>query len=294
MSDINRNEFFRLAFRRIQMGKRPSRYASTSSVAEWEVADHEVMIRARNYRIRLQKTWNDLNFRQIISDIQEYYLASDVKKIVGEHTHAYQFINRCFQEAFDTNDVKPIVVAYTSGTSFHRVLNNDLAQMISTDDLRDIRISLDAPGDRCYWEGSLDVACILLNHPQLNCCEIKEEMTVYRGMAVEKNVLERYSPGKRLMNKTFLSTSKLSLTTVHFSGSSPDKVACLCIFTLVPNERRTAIDIGNLSLFPGEEEVLILPYATFIVTNAEFRKSATSSERYVIELRECHDEIDVD
>ena len=277
------------------MGKRPSRYASPSSVAEWEVADHEVMIRARNYRIRLQKTWDDLDFRKIISDIQQYYLALDVKKILGENKYGYPFINKYFQEAYDTNNVEPVIKAYTSGTSFHKLLNNDLAKMISTDDLRDIRISLDAPEDRCYWEGSLDIACILLNHPQLDCCNIIEDMTVYRGMTVSKSVLEKYSTGKRLMNKTFLSTSKLSVIASNFSGSSPDEVSCLCIFTLVPNERRTAIDIGNLSSLPDEQEVLILPYATFIVTNTEFQTLTTSPEpRYVIKLREYHDEIDVD
>ena len=269
------------------MGPRPSRYSSTS-LAEWEVADSEVMTRARNYRNRLQKTWQDVDFCQIVHDIQRLYLALDVQKLMNKEP--YQSIERYFKTAYDTNNVHSIVEAYTSGTHFHQVVNNDLAKMVSTDNLRDIGMSLDAPQDRYYWEGSLDIACILVNHPQLDCCQITEEMTVYRGMTIPSSALKNYSRGCCLMNKTFLSTSKLSVRAALFSESNSDNVGCLCIFTLVPiSERRTAIDIENISIFPSEQEVLILPYATFLVQNVKDETSVTSSKRYIIELRECHD-----
>ena len=290
---VDRNEFFRLKFRTLQMGQQPSRCCSTSSLVEWEVADHEVTRRSVNYRKRLEKTWKDLGFREIVSDIQQFYLVLDVKmrKLLVEKD--CELILKFFQEAYDNNDARPITTAYTSGTKFYEIVNTDLAKMVSTDNLRDIGMSLDAPQDRCYWEGSLDIACIFVNHPQFDCDKIREEMTVFRGIVVSKEILKKYLPGTRVMNKTFLSTSKLRRVAEFFINTSPDTFSCLFIITLVPSERRTAIDIEKLSIFSDEHEVLILPYATFLVQDVEVNTS-TSMKRCTIKLREYHDVIDID
>jgi hypothetical protein len=270
------------------MGQRPSRDKDLPN-AYWEVVDHEVTRRAHNYRIRLQETWNNNTFHEIIFSIQKYYLALDLEKPLTEASPTYyNTVQNYFQEAYDTNRIEPVVQAYTSETNFYRLINEDLADLVSTNNFRDIALSPDASQDRVYWEGSLDVACVIVNHPDLDRYRIKEERKVFRGMRVPNTVLANYCIGNRFMNKTFLSTSKLKEVAERFQGSSEDEVGCICIYTLVPSETRTAIDIQHISNFALECEVLILPYTTFEVTKVDIHRIDATSDQYIIELRECH------
>jgi hypothetical protein len=271
------------------MGQRPSRDEDLPN-AYWEVVDHEVSRLAHNYRIRLQETWDNNTFREIISSIQNYYLALDLKQLMKKTPGYYTTVYRYFQEAYDTNRVEPVVRAYTSETSFYRLINEDLANLVSSNNFRDIALSPDAPRDRLYWEGALDVACVIVNHPNLDRYRIRNERKVFRGMRVPNIVLANYCIGNRFMNKTFLSTSNSRGTANLFQGSTADEVGCICIYTLVPSERRTAMDIQGISKFVSESEVLILPYTTFEVTSVKIHQIDGTSDQYIIELRECHPE----
>jgi hypothetical protein len=78
----------------------------------------------------------------------------------------------------------------------------------------------------------------------------------------------KVSVGSRILNTAFLSTSKDKTTVDLLSGQSQEKDIALCTY-IVKNEnyRRTALDIGHLSCFPDEREVLILPFTVFRVEN---------------------------
>ena len=271
----------------------PSR-ESLSFDASWEVVDREVRRRARNYRNSLLRTWEKNEFREIISDVRNLYLALDLRPSTSPQANSmsrgsYDSIIEYFQKAYDTNRCEPIIEAYTSATGFHRRINEDLANLVSTNNLRDIGISPNAP-TRHYWQGPLDIACIFVNHPHLRRYEIKEETKAYRGMTVPRRVLENYRGGTRWMNKTFLSTSRLETTASKFQGQSGLEVGCVCHFTLVPSNRRTAIDIAAMSVF-DEQEILILPYTTFEVLKGVERdyRDEEGQDPHIIELRECHE-----
>ena len=134
-------------------------------------------------------------------------------------------IDELFKEAYDTDTIQPVIKVYTSNAGLYEAINKDLATLVSTNNLRDIGISPDAPQNRHYWEGPLDIACVIVSHPELDRYKIKEEMIVYRGMVVSKNILDNYQVGTRLMNKTFISTSKSADIASTFSGEGSVEVS---------------------------------------------------------------------
>jgi hypothetical protein len=76
--------------------------------------------------------------------------------------------------------------------------------------------------------------------------------------------LEQYKTGDHIVNKAFLSTSKLRSIAERFvSLTSVQKIPVICVYHLRTDEY--VLDISALSEFPEEEEVLILPNACFKV-----------------------------
>ncbi|CAF0955869.1 unnamed protein product [Rotaria sordida] len=272
------------------MGQRPSWLTDSPIVnKEWVIVDTAVTIRARNYRRSLRRTWECNSFSGIVDDIRTLYLEGDLKAPLGPK--AYQDIDKLLKEACNQNDVEKVVKAYTLANSFHALVNSHLANLVSTNNLKDIGMDPDAPF-MTYWYGPLDFACILVYDQQLEKYRPNQNQKVYRGMTVPQEVVVSYRVGTRLMNKTFVSTSKCKQVALYFTGKCPDLVTCICIYTLKPGVRRTALDITNLSAVEGEEEIIILPYSTFEVTNVRLTANEPDSIDYTIELQECHNEID--
>lgn len=90
-----------------------------------------------------------------------------------------------------------------------------------------------------------------------------------------------------------MSTSKSQEVALCFAGESVGFVTCLCIYTLRPSIRRTALDISSISAVKDEGEILILPYSTFEVTNViKSNENEPKLVDFIIELQECHPETD--
>ncbi|CAF1186877.1 unnamed protein product [Didymodactylos carnosus] len=245
------------------MGQRIScvENSSASGTAVWEVVNDEVMTLANNYRYSLQQTWVKRGFLQIVKDILRLYIKLDLPRLMTRYQ--CEKIEKYFNESCENEEVKAIIKAYTATNGFSRYINMDLANLVSTNDWRDIRISPNAPEDRQYWEGALDVVCIIVHHPGRSTYEVKQETKVFRGMSISKNYLDNFQDGTCLTNKTFLSTSITQDVAERYLHTDEELTGCLCIYTIVPSDRRTALHIKDISKITDEEEVLILPYTTF-------------------------------
>jgi hypothetical protein len=109
---------------------------------------------------------------------------------------------------------------------------------------------------------------------------------------MKPNHLKSYSTGNKILNKSFVSTSKTRSVAEVFADNrelndqNSIEIPVLLKYTIKQNE--TAIDIEHLSIIPDEEEVLILPFSVFKVTNRIENSSNTSSTMLVeIHLEEC-------
>jgi len=272
------------------MGQRIScvENSSTSGNAVWEVVNDEVMTLANNYRCSLQQTWEKNDFLEIVNDILRFYIKLDLPRLMTAHDQCEK-IEKYFKKAYQNNEVEPIIEAYTVTNGFSRYINMDSANLVSTNDWRDIRVSPDAPEDRQYWEGALDFVCIIVHHPALSAYELKGKKTVFRGMSISKNYLDHIQDGTCLTNKTFLSTSIAQDVAERYVHTDEKVIGCLCIYTLVPSDRRTALHIKGISKITDEEEVLILPYTTFKVQSKTISTDPEAQIRCLIQLHQCSD-----
>jgi hypothetical protein len=273
------------------MGPRISWLEQTSVFnKEWVIADEEIIIRAKNYRSRLRRIWERNGFAEIVNDIRTIYLNYDLKPYMTPKS--YEDVDAILTAAENRNEVEKVVEAYTMTNNFHNLVNTHLANLVNMNNVQDIGLDPNAPA-MTYWCGPLDFACIFVNHEKLEKYRPEANEIVYRGMTVSQEVVMTYRNGARFMNKTFVSTSKDKEIALCFAGRSPGLVSCLCIYTLRPSIRRTALDISSISAVTDESEILILPYSTFEVTNVvRSNDNIPDSIDFTIELQECHQEID--
>jgi hypothetical protein len=260
---------------------------TASLLPEWSVSDSQVRQKAQNYRKNLLETYEKIKYLSMIESVYEEYIQHDIKQAM-KNQNDFREIDKLFREAIDKNDVKKVIRAYTLSGSFFKILNHHLAIILSADNVE--RIKMRKTVKMHYWEGSLDIATMLVCHPDLEDCRFRQG-TVFRGMRIDKDedLLPYRKVGTRLLNKTFISTSKNPETAMIFSGANPDSPSstkgCLFKYTIIESTRQTALDIHRFSNFP-EEEVLILPYATFEVMNIQHENLIE------IELKECEPECD--
>ena len=81
---------------------------------------------------------------------------------------------------------------------------------------------------------------------------------VYRGTFLNTKLIEELKPGKRIINTTFMSTSKAYNVAKQFLMNQKYKNAFLIIDAKDKN-----IDIEDLSFFENEKEVLFIPFSHF-------------------------------
>ncbi len=105
-------------------------------------------------------------------------------------------------------------------------------------------------------------------------------------MMITNNDLGQYKIGKRILTKTFSSSSKQLRVALRFLRKNRDagaRLSAICIYEI--RNQRTALDIEHISVYPEEEEVLILPYSAFKIIDIQQNKDKTP--RVEIQLREC-------
>ncbi|CAF4287714.1 unnamed protein product [Adineta steineri] len=114
--------------------------------------------------------------------------------------------------------------------------------------------------------------------------------TTYRGMLITLEELEAYKLDAIFVNKAFQSTSKSHSTAVDFSTpidpSKTTKKSVIIIYEI--RNPTSALDIGRLSLYPEEEEVLMVPGCLFKVVPTDISKipAGNSEMRIYIQVRQ--------
>ncbi len=263
---------------------------AASSSPEWSVSDPQVRQKSQNYRKDLLETYAKNEYLSMIETVYKNYIQHDIKQAMKNEDN-FRTIDKLFREAIDNNDVTKVICAYTLDGSFFKILNHHFAIIICADNVE--RIEMRKLVKMRYWEGPLDIAAMLVCHPDLEGFRFRHGI-VFRGMRIEKDedLLPYQKIGTRFLNKTFISTSKNPEVAKIFAGATLDspssKKSCLFKYTIVESARRTALDIHGFSKFPEEEEVLILPYANFEVVS--YQLSSSDENLIEIELRECEPE----
>jgi hypothetical protein len=219
--------------------------------SEWIFVKGDPSSYASLNRKSLLQCRSDQEFDRLCRGIQQYYInengpLADVKRI--------EVVRYFIDKAIEENDPTQIVHAYTAETGFYRQLNMDLSQMPT------------------HWSGikhERNIASILMFHPVFQGFSFTGE--TYRGMTMSLEDLKEYVVDSVFMNKTFLSTSKERVRAVSFAVSNESSTVFSVVCKYSIKHTGTAIGIEDLSEFPSEKEVLILPYASFKVKNT--RKS---------------------
>jgi hypothetical protein len=115
--------------------------------------------------------------------------------------------------------------------------------------------------------------------------------TTYRGMSMTRGELEQYKEGDIVLTRSFLSTSKDENVAKFFmpdddnkKQADEEKLPVMCIYKVV--NPRSSLYIEELSNFPDEKEVLIVPFAVFRITKID-GVSNNENLPVIINLEEC-------
>jgi hypothetical protein len=248
---------------------RHRRYATrfVSESVEWIVSTNNADFQAHEYSKKLEAYGQDSQFDQLIVYIKQNYLEKDLQDV--DHIDK---IKRYFDEAISKKDPVYLLKAYTAETGFYSTLNFHLAQ------LRLENLTAEENLSRAYYIGI--IAC----HPKFKTFSYFGR--TFRGMMITNDDLKQYKIGTRILTKTFSSTSKQVDVALSFLGKNQDpsdRLSTICIYEI--RNQRTALDIGHISVFPDEEEVLILPYSAFKII--DIKQNKDNAPRIEIKLKEC-------
>ena len=201
-------------------------------------------------------------------------------------TSDWNKIRTCFKKAREQDNPLMIVKAYTVSTDVTHSLNkNSAANTYHT--LKLYCTLLNCPilaRTQEYTEAFTKI----LFHPKLQQYLIRQE-TVYRGIVLhDKKLLDNYNRGGIIITTTFLSASTDPEVASRFSHPGPgNAISVHCIYHINNTNRRTALDLKNLSIFPDEREILILRYVPFEIKSVE---RTDDGRRVNICLDECKEE----
>ncbi|CAF1453142.1 unnamed protein product [Adineta steineri] len=244
--------------------------------------------------------------REKLNQLQTYrnYEIDEVYKELAEHMYAYidtltlsnhikQILKQYFAEMKETHDPICIIKVYTSTTSFHKYYNEYIAQHgIGFFD----PFSVDIHVDYAIVKSLMKTIGIIMYDKSFS--KYRYRGKTYRGMLLTEEDLYKYVINSKIMNKSFLSTSKSKEIAEAFSGceqekflrKTPDKqaihISVLCTYIIRNSD--TALNIETISeRISDEKEVLILPFSIFQVKSVQ-RSSANIVQ---IELEEVSDEL---
>ncbi|CAF2037864.1 unnamed protein product [Rotaria magnacalcarata] len=259
----------------------------------WELVDEHVIKIALNFREELIP-WNDdkKKLKKKISSISKGYLTLGLQHMTD--TNIISDLRDLFNKAKEECDPCYIVEAYCKSQSFTQCLNDSMARII----LHDISQGCTKFScDTLYAteDGTKSIASIFFYHQKF----ITYTGTVYRGAFNQMN-FEHIKVKECIMINTFLSTSKSKTVANKFAAYDEDTQkldkendpgVLSSLFTFIVKNidgNRRALDISGYSRIPDEEEVIILPYSTFLVTKKETIALRTAKgKRIEIELEEC-------
>ena len=263
------------------------RFTGISVNNEWMMETKQ----AAEWKVNLYQ-WLQIeqSFEQMTAFLQQHYLTDYVIPLCQMKTDR-NMIEWFFRQAVNQNDVRYLVKAYTSPTQFFTIVNNHLRQFL----LRFFRYDCHERHPNILEKSAGYLASIFIYHPQLR--SLSYTGLTYRGMVMSQHDLEVYTVGKRLLNKSFLSTSSERRIAEIFAGAgdsnymrrniSHDLLQYITFCTYKIRNKNTALVIGDMSEIPSEKEVLIMPLCAFQVKSIKQHLADDSVIHVELELEEC-------
>jgi hypothetical protein len=233
---------------------------------EWIFVKGDPSSYASFNRESLLKCRSDEEFDRLCRGIRRYYInengpLADVEDI--------KLVRSFFDKAIKNNDPMEVVRAYTAETGFYNRLNQDLSQLPT------------------HWSGikhERNIASIMIFHPVFQNFSFTGE--TYRGMNISLEDLNEYVVDSVFMNKTFLSTSKAKTRAESFAAQKKSSKGFKVICKYLIKHAGTAIAVENMSEFSFEQEVIILPYASFKVKRIQKNPMGKGGEITEIDVEE--------
>jgi hypothetical protein len=263
------------------------RYTGLSVNNEWMIETKQ----AAEWKINLYN-WLQMkqSFDEMITYLQQYYLTEHVFRAC-QTKRDKNMIQWFFDRAAVEQDVRYIVKAYTSPTQFYTIVNNHLREFL----LRFFRRDCDPRHANTLEKSTGYLASIFIYHPDLRLLHYTG--LTYRGMILNHHDLSLYTVGKRLLNKSFLSTSIDRRVAEMFGGVGAstnmrrninhDLIQYITFCTYRIRNANTALQIGLISEVPVEQEVLIMPLSAFQVISVKQHLGDDSIIHVEMELEEC-------
>jgi hypothetical protein len=192
-------------------------------------------------------------------------------------------IRKCFEEARQNDSPLPIIKAYTKAQNFSCRINKHAS--INTYHALKLYCTLLNCPILAQTQEYTEAITSLLFHPKLDECVVRNAI-VYRGAVLDDmKLVADYNEGATIITTTFLSTSR-DRGVAKFYGTPPpgNKIGIICIYNINNTDRRTALELGKLTYFDGEREILILRYIPFTTKSVE---RTNDGRQITISFDEC-------
>jgi hypothetical protein len=270
---------------------------------EWSLIDNNLIEKRKRFRdeIDIYKTYDNQHhlITKLLIEVIQYYLNEYLIQQEQFSRDEIQKLEFYFKQAIEEqNYLKYFIKAYTLTNNFYRVLNKHLALYIL--DYFDTSSYSSTPTKYRLINCLIHIVTLLIHHPDIH--KYIYTGTTYRGLIMTTNHLKHYTIGAHILNRSFLSTSKDRSIAQMFAGnileetSDPHGLASVpVLLKYIIKQNETAIDIEHMSMVQDEEEVLILPFSVFRITNRiENNAEMCSTILVEIDLEECEDNEQID
>ncbi|CAF2228318.1 unnamed protein product [Rotaria magnacalcarata] len=251
--------------------RRDQRFEGDSPGIEWVLAGSNADYLAQSVREFFESYGKNDDFEKLVSDVRRNYIEKELATQSEIDDISYFFLR-----AVKKKHPKYLLQAYTAETEFYRLLNVNLAQarLIETESVK--------------LEVNQYCACIvgiISHHPRLDKLNYSGEC--YRGMSIRKNELEKYKKGSRILTKSFLSSSQNRDVAVKFAdeAGSSGAINIICIYDV--RNHRSALKLEEISEYPEEKEVLIMPYTAFKIMHVTYLDGKHVKIGAEIKLKQC-------
>ncbi|CAF3417941.1 unnamed protein product [Rotaria socialis] len=254
-----------------------SRFSQANPNREWISCDPDMIKRAPHYDTWLETGCRNMPF--IVAD--NLRDDSELTKELKNDPNIDE-VWKLFKEAIETHDPKRIVKAYTLETRFYGLLNMHLADT-SAEMLNETFIF--DPKIQPFWQTYGRLAAIIARHPDLQ--KYQADGLCFRGMILSTDELLQYKVGKRILTKTFSSCSRHSSVAEDFATKDldleSDRYPIICEYNII--SKRSALKLEDLSAYPAEKEVLIVPFCVFEIVKVK-TKTNWSAEDGTVKIKE--------
>ncbi|UJR10765.1 hypothetical protein I4U23_014953 [Adineta vaga] len=182
----------------------------------------------------------------------------DADIIPYDQSEESKLLRYCLNEAKEKNNPLFLLIAYTLNSSFYQTINGRMAEGSPNKVYK--RLCSTWSG---YYTG------VLMKHPALHCYRWRGR--TYRGFVTSReDAKAKYKVGVWLTNKAFQSSSKLKAVAGRFASQPrnvEDPVSVIISYDI--RDERSGLDVENISKYPTEREVLMVPGCLFEVIKVE-------------------------